>query len=76
MECADTDICLQRIVTILERKDTQLLVCVITLSIICLFIFYFFIHHIVKTCSVTLYCRKVWSADANRLVEDAEEAVA
>lgn len=74
MECDDTDICLNRIVTALEHKDAKLLACLISLILILFLFFYFFIHHLVETCSVTSFYRKVWSDDENRPVEDAEEA--
>lgn len=79
MECADTDICLQRIVTILEQKDTlyiYLVLVVVLNSLILLLLIIFTINGI---CSVTSGRGRAWfvnnnvNADVAVLIEDEEE---
>jgi len=71
MECADTDICLQRIVTLLERKDYNLQSCLVTLiTLTTLFSLFIIFYFILKYRSVTsLFCR-TWFVVEERLIEE------
>lgn len=77
MECADTDICLQRIVTLLERKDFNLQSCLVTLIILTsLFSLFIILYFILKYRSVTSCFRRTWFVAEERLIEDAAEVLA
>lgn len=76
MECADTDICLQYIVTLLERKDI-LSVCVIIISIFITLSFILLLLIVVHLiCSVTSSRGRAWFVKRNAaalLVVDQDE---
>lgn len=79
MECADTDICLQRIVTILEQKDT-LYIYIILLIVLNFFILFFLVIFTINgICSVTSGRGRAWfvnnnaNVDAAVLIENEEE---
>lgn len=69
MECADTDICLQRIVTILEQKDTLYIYITLLIVLNSFILFFLVLFTINGICSVTSGRGRAWFVNNNANVD-------
>lgn len=74
MECADTDVCLQRIVTLLEQKNSSLTVHLVlnsTFQILSFFLLFIIVIHLF--CFVTSPRYRAWFVCAQNVAALIEE---